>query len=103
MLACADGSFYVGHTDDLENRVNEHQAGVNCAYTSERHPVRLVWSQEFGSREQAQEAEARLKGWSRAKKQALIRNDFESISALAKKRDWASYRERRADHDHRKS
>ena len=95
MLLCADGSFYVGQTDDLEKRIDQHEAGVGCAYTAKRLPVRLAWSQEFGKREEAKEAEARLKGWSRAKKQALIRNDFESVSALAKKQDWVSYRERR--------
>ena len=83
----------MGHTDDLKKRINEHQTGVGCIYTSKRLPVMLVWSQEFGSREQAKEAEARLKGWSRAKKQALIRNDFESVSEFAKKQDWLSYRE----------
>ena len=95
MLLCSDGSFYVGQTDDLEKRIDEHEASVGCAYTAKRLPVRPVWSQEFGTREEAKEAEARVKGWSRAKKQALIRNDFESVSALAKKQDWVSYRERR--------
>ncbi len=95
MLRCGDGSFYVGSTDDLENRVNDHQAGVGCAYTTKRLPVELVWFQEFGTRLQAKEAETQIKGWSRAKKQALIRNDFELVSALGKKQDWVAYRERR--------
>jgi len=53
MLRCADASYYMGHTDDLEKRVAEHQAGEKCAYTFERRPVRLMWSQEFWTREKA--------------------------------------------------
>ncbi len=53
MLRCADASYYMGHTDDLEKRVAEHQAGEKCAYTFERRPVRLMWSQEFWTREEA--------------------------------------------------
>ncbi len=53
MLRCADASYYMGHTDDLEKRVAEHQAGEKCGYTFERRPVRLMWSQEFWTREEA--------------------------------------------------
>ena len=53
MLRRADASYYMGHTDDLEKRVAEHQAGEKCAYTFERRPVRLMWSQEFWTREEA--------------------------------------------------
>ena len=94
MLLCADGSYYVGQTDDLTKRIAEHKSGVGCAYTSRRQPVRLVWSEEFAIRDEANAAEARLKGWSRAKKQALIHGDYGRISELAKK-DWAGYRERK--------
>ncbi len=83
MLHCADRSFYIGHTDDLERRVGQHQIGALRGYTSERLPVVPVWSQAFGSREEARSAEARIKGWSRAKKLALIRGDWEAIVSLA--------------------
>ena len=53
----------------------------------------LVWSQEFPTREEAKEAEAQIKKWSRAKKQALISGDFTYLSELAKK-DMAGYRTR---------
>ena len=96
MLLCSDGSYYVGHTDDLPKRVTEHASGIGCVYTAKRLPVQLVWSQEFATRDEAKAAEARLKNWSRAKKQALIRGDFKAISALAKKKDWAGYKARRA-------
>ncbi len=95
MLRCADESYYVGHTDDLEKRVLEHQAGGKCAYTERRRPVRLVWSQEFATRAEALAAELRVKNWSRAKKEALAQGDFVQLSTAAKKKDWVAYRQRR--------
>jgi predicted GIY-YIG superfamily endonuclease len=49
-------------------------------------PVELVWSQEFVTRDEAKEAEDKIKGWSRAKKESLIRGDFDRISELSKKK-----------------
>jgi len=83
MLRCADGSYYVGHTDDLERRVAMHEHGGVAGYTSTRRPVMLVWSQEFASREEALSAERQIKGWNRAKKEALIRDDWHEIQRLA--------------------
>ena len=86
MLHCADQTFYVGHTDNLDRRIAEHQSGVLGGYTSTRLPVVLVWSEYFQTRIEALEAERKLKGWSKAKKLALIRGDWARISALAKSR-----------------
>jgi len=83
MLLCRDGSYYVGHTDDLDRRFAQHQAGEGCRYTTTRRPVSLVWSEEFASRDEAKAAELQLKHWSRAKKQALIDGRFDVISKLA--------------------
>jgi putative endonuclease len=86
ILLCSDGSYYTGHTEDLEIRVADHQAGRFGGYTRKRRPVRLVWSQDFASRYEALSAERQIKGWSRAKKQALIERDWERLSALARNR-----------------
>lgn len=75
MLHCRGGAFYTGHTDDLERRVGDHQSGLLPGFTRERLPVELVWSQEFATRAEALTAERQIKGWSRAKKLALIRAD----------------------------
>jgi tRNA/rRNA methyltransferase len=83
MLRCADGSYYVGHTDDLEARIGAHQSGLLKGYTQKRRPVRLVWSQEFAERDEAFRAERQIKGWSRAKKEALIRGDWDGLHLLA--------------------
>ena len=87
MLHCADRSFYTGHTDDLQTRVAQHETGAIPGYTQNRRPIKLVWSQEFGTRMEALEAERQIKGWSRAKKLALIREDWKLISTLARSKE----------------
>ena len=82
MLLCSDGTYYVGQTDDLDVRIAEHDAGAGCRYTNARLPVTLVWFAEFASRDDAKAAEARIKGWNRAKKQALIDGRFDVISQI---------------------
>ncbi|WP_454887103.1 GIY-YIG nuclease family protein [Sphingomonas oryzagri] len=86
MLRCADDRYYVGHTDALEHRVAQHQAGKGCSYTAKRLPVHLIWSQEFPSRAEALTAERQIKGWSRAKKEALIAGDWARLHELAASR-----------------
>jgi putative endonuclease len=86
LLKCSDGSYYAGHSDNLEQRMSQHQSGALGGYTHRRRPVTLVWFEEFPSRDQAFACERRIKGWSRAKKEALIACDWERISMLAKGR-----------------
>ena len=86
MLHCAGGAFYVGHTDNLEQRIAQHEQGSIAGFTSDRLPVKLVWCECFTQRIEALEMERRLKGWSRAKKMALIRGDWDEISVLARSR-----------------
>jgi predicted GIY-YIG superfamily endonuclease len=83
MLLCQDGSFYVGHTDALEARLSKHVAGEIPRYTQRRRPVTPVWSEEFPTRYEAMTAERQIKGWSRAKKQALIDENWALISDLS--------------------
>jgi putative endonuclease len=83
MLHCNGGHFYVGHTDDIVRRVAQHNSGALGGYTHSRRPVALVWAEHFPTRDQAKAAEHRIKGWSRAKKLALIRGDWTDISNLA--------------------
>ena len=85
MPRCSDGSYYVGHSDDLDARIGAHQSGFLAGYTQNRRPVQLVWSQEFSERDQAFAAERQIKGWNRAKKEALIRGDWDSVKLLARK------------------
>ena len=87
IVQCSDGSYYVGTTrTELESRIAQHNAGTFGGYTSTRRPVRLVYSQEFERITDAIEAERKVKGWSRAKKEALIAGRFEDLKALSKRR-----------------
>jgi len=79
LLRCADGTFYTGHTDNLEARLAAHQQGALRGYTSSRRPVTLVWSEVFATRDEAFRCERQIKGWSRRKKLALIAGDWEAL------------------------
>lgn len=86
ILKCGDGSYYTGHTDNIEARMSQHKQGlIKSCYTSTRLPVELVFHQNFGERDEAFAAERKIKGWSRKKKEALISGDWQLISLLAKK------------------
>ena len=84
ILKCRDGSYYTGHTDNLEQRLAQHRNRFfpNC-YTATRLPVELVFSQTFPTREEALAAERQIKGWSRKKKEAMMRGDWNEVSSLA--------------------
>lgn len=85
ILLCADGSFYVGTTrDSLDTRIAQHNAGHFRGYTFTRRPVALVYFQDFDRITDAIAAERQVKGWSRAKKQALIDGNFDLLHELAR-------------------
>jgi len=86
ILKCANGQYYVGSTTNLELRLMEHQAGLGGKFTSTHLPVKLVYKEEYSSIEQAFARERQLHGWSRAKKEALIKGEFESLIQLSKKK-----------------
>jgi len=85
ILECADGSFYVGSTWDLERRLWEHNEGLGSAYTRlrRRRPVRLAWSAYFDRIDDAFAFEKRVQGWSRRKRVALIEGRYADLPQLA--------------------
>ena len=88
ILGCADGSYYTGVTRrPVEERVSEHANGVlpGC-FTFSRRPVILMHSEHYERIDEAVAAERRIKGWSRAKKEAYMRGDYERLSQLARRR-----------------
>lgn len=85
ILRCSDDSYYVGSTRHLEHRIWQHQEGLGATYTRRRRPVELVWHQEFENIGEAFFWEKRIQGWSRAKREALIRGDYAALPGLAKK------------------
>jgi predicted GIY-YIG superfamily endonuclease len=84
MLQCNDGSYYTGHTDDIDRRISEHMQGQVSGYTKRRLPVKVVYVQDFMTRDEAINAEQQIKGWTRKKKEALIRHDWEALKKLSK-------------------
>jgi len=88
MFQCSDGSFYVGSAtgDDLDKRIAQHQSGAIPGYSYSRRPVKLVWSEHFDRITDAIAIERKLKGWSRAKKDALIRGDWSLIRDLSRRK-----------------
>ncbi len=90
MLKCSDGSYYTGHTDNLELRVAQHHAGeIPGCYTLNRRPLTLAYAQDTASREEALAAEQQIKGWTRAKKEALTAQDWPLLQQLARGRSAA--------------
>jgi putative endonuclease len=88
ILRCADGSYYVGTTrKTLEERLAEHNAGLYGGYTTTRRPVAMVYAQPFETITDAVSAERQIKGWSRAKKEAMIRGEWDRLPELAKRRN----------------
>lgn len=85
ILKCNDNSYYVGHTDDIEKRMSEHKEAIHWGYVSKRLPVELVFVEQFGSRIEALEAERKLKGWSREKKETLIKGGWEAMKGFWKR------------------
>ena len=85
ILKCSDGSYYTGLTKDLEARVREHKIGAHPnAYTFNRRPIKLVWSIVIESYSETLRWERQVKGWSRAKKEALIHGDIDGIHEVVK-------------------
>ena len=84
ILRCSDGSYYTGHTDNLEKRIAEHTSGAlpDC-YTFKRRPVELVFTRTFPTRYETLASERQIKGWSRKKKEAMMRDDWVEVSRLA--------------------
>jgi len=87
ILLCADGSYYIGHTSDIERRAATHNAGQGAVHTAARLPVQLVYSERFPTEADAMARETQLKRWSRAKKEALIRGDSDKLRNLSQSRD----------------
>ena len=84
ILKCTDDSLYIGHTDNLDARMEQHDQGKGGSYTSKRRPLQLIHVEAFETRYEALAMERKLKGWSRAKKLAYMAGDWASVKRLSK-------------------
>ena len=93
ILLCNDSSYYTGISNNLEERLYQHNSGFDRhCYTFSRRPVKLVFCESFTNPEEAISAEKRIKRWSRRKKDALIQKDWTALKNLAKCRNETSHR-----------
>ena len=83
ILQCADGSYYTGSTKDLEKRLAEHQNGEGANHTKKRLPVELLYYEKYDRIDTAFYREKQVQGWSRAKKEALMRGDVDELHVLS--------------------
>jgi len=95
ILECSDGSYYTGSTSNIEKRISEHRIGTYQGYTANRRPVKLLWSEHFSDIKYAIAAEQQIKGWTRKKKEALMRGDFETLVELSKSKKSPDTRKQR--------
>ncbi len=84
ILKCSDNSYYVGSTNNLTLRIEEHMHGEGAEYTKHRLPVELVYYEECQSIKEAFLREKQVQGWSRKKREALINGKFEELEKLSK-------------------
>ena len=87
ILKCSDSTYYTGVTSNLNQRMFQHNSGFypDC-YTFSRRPVALVFYAEFTDINFAIEKEKQIKKWSKAKKEALIRGEYDTLPNLARKK-----------------
>jgi putative endonuclease len=83
ILACSDGAFYVGSTGDVAKRLAEHGGPKGAKFTRDHPGGRLIFVEGPLSITVALQRERQLKGWSRAKKLALIRNQTVLLKELS--------------------
>ena len=86
ILLCSDNSYYTGITNNIERRLYEHESGLDPrAYTYKRRPVKLVFQEMFNDIHQAIAFEKQIKGWKRAKKEAIINGNWDLLPELSKR------------------
>lgn len=83
ILLCANGNYYTGSTIDLERRLKQHQQGEGANFTKKHLPVKLMYFEEFERIDEAFYREKQVQGWSRAKKEALIKGEKNKLHELS--------------------
>ncbi|MFY0630851.1 MAG: GIY-YIG nuclease family protein [Flavobacteriaceae bacterium] len=84
ILECSDGSYYTGSTKDITKRIEQHKNGHGANHTKKRLPISWVYLEEFTRIDEAFYREKQIQGWSRKKKEALIKGDFNQLPKLSK-------------------
>ncbi len=99
ILECCDGSYYTGSTNNLELRIEQHNAGYGSNYTKKRLPIKLVYYEEFQRIEQAFYREKQVQKWSRKKKKALINGTLNDLHALSECTNGTHYKNKKIENE----
>src|ERR1700746_589920 len=86
-VASRSGTLYIGVTNNLERRIQEHKNGQIEGFSCKYHCDRLVYYERFDDIRKAIDREKQLKGWRREKKIALIESRNPRWEDLAEKWD----------------
>ena len=73
ILRCKDNTLYTGWTNNLEKRLEAHNAGKGAKYTKARLPVELVYYEQFETKEEAMKREYAIKQMTRTQKEKLMK------------------------------
>ncbi len=92
ILLCSDGTYYTGSTNDLLRRLEEHQMGQGANYTKDRLPVKLLYYEEYDRIDEAFYREKQIQKWSKGKKDALMKKNFDKLHLLAECRNETHYK-----------
>lgn len=84
ILECANNKYYIGSTNNLHLRLQEHETEGGAQYCKIHHPFKLVCTEEYDRMDKAFEREQQLKKWSHAKKEVLIKGDFDTLKRLSR-------------------
>ena len=87
ILKTQNGNYYVGVTNNLSRRLQEHKEGRGGHFTNYNRAINIVYAEKFYVKEQADQREKQLKRWRRAKKEALINGNLEKLRMLSVSRD----------------
>jgi putative endonuclease len=83
ILKCSNDQYYTGSTNDLQQRLIQHQNGLGANFTKKNLPMELVYFEEFQRIDEAFKREKQIQGWSRKKKEALIKGKQELLPELS--------------------
>ena len=92
LLECVDGLYYVGVTNNLKRRLQEHKEGIESGcFTNSRRPVSLKHYRVFDNINEAIKVEKKLKKWSRAKKETYFKREWDTMHKLSKCKNPSSH------------
>ena len=96
ILKCRDTSYYTGVTNNPERRLFEHNSGMNKnSYTSTRLPVEMIYCERFNDFILAIRWEKKIKSWSRKKKEALIKGNWDALRIASECKNETSHKNKK--------